>query len=105
MSKDITQAEEENTAEKSTKKSANAQTEEPGVFVYIGPSIRGVIQESTIMEGKQSEIKAHLHAVVERYPQVSTLIVPIESLAECRREIKNNGTLLHKKYVELLTAE
>ena len=89
---------------KTTKKSAQAE-EQPGVFVYIGPSIRGVIQESTIMEGKLSEIKAQLAAVIEAHPQIERLIVPVESLAVCRRDAKTRGTLLHKLYVELLSAE
>ena len=86
-------------------KKERAKAEQPGVFLYIGPSIRGVIQENAILSGKLSEIKAQLAGAIEKYPQIAALIVPAESLAESRREIKTNGTLLHKKYVELAGVE
>ena len=95
-------AEEPEVKAKTKAKAKPAQVERPGVFVYIGPNLRGAIQESTIMSGKLIEIKARLAPMIAEHPQASALIVPMESLAECRRDVKTAGTLLHKKYMELL---
>lgn len=81
------------------------KAEQPGLFLYIGPSIRGAVQENAILSGKLSEIKAQLQPVIERYPQVATLIVPVETLVESRRDVKTRGTLLHKMYAELAASE
>ena len=91
---------------KKAKAKKNAEVvEQPGVFVYIGPTIRGAVQESTIISGTLTEIKAQYARLIEKHPQVERLIVPMDSLAVCRRDVKTSGTLLHRKYVELLSAE
>lgn len=80
--------------------------EQPGVFVYIGPNIKGAVQEGQIFGEKTiTEVKTELAAIIGRYPQIEALIVPMEALAQSRSDVKHSGTLLHRKYMELLSAE
>ena len=86
--------------------SAKTQAEQPSVFCYIGPSIHGTIQANSLFTGALEDVKAALSGVIEKHPGVAGLIVPAdETLARSRSEVKTNGTLLHKRYVDLASGK
>lgn len=78
------------------------KSEKLGVFVYIGPSLRGVISYGTIYTGKRSEVIARLSGVISAYPQIERLIVEDNEVAAARKKIKAGASLLAAAYADLL---
>ena len=76
-----------------------ALVKETGFFVYLGPSIRGVIQTATIYEGTKAEVEEFLAGPIERYPRIKRLLVSGETIAEDRIKVKTPGNglcLIHE---------
>ena len=89
---------------KTTKeKKAEAPKQEPGFFVYLGPSIRGVIQTATIFTGTREEVEEFLAGPIERYPRIKRLLVSGETLPEDRVKVKTPGNGLNAAYVKLVS--
>jgi len=77
--------------------------EKPASFcMYIGPSIRGVIQANTIYNGPKHKVEKQLEKQIERFPLIAKLIVTDKSLAEDRIKVKTAGTPLHMYYSKLV---
>ncbi len=76
-----------------------------GVFVYIGPSIRGVIQNGSIYRGSKSEVLKKLAPAVEKYPKIANLVIKDADLADAREKITKGGNSLSVSYKALLSAE
>ena len=88
---------------KTTKeKKAEALKQEPGFFVYLGPNIRGVIQNATIFTGTRDEVEEFLAGPIERYPRIKRLLVSGDTLPEDRVKVKTPGNGLHNAYEKLL---
>ena len=86
---------------KSTKTEKAAPKKDDGFFVYLGPSIRGVIQTATIFEGSRAEVEEFLAGPIERYPRIKRLLVPGDTLAEDRIKVKTPGNGLYVAYMKL----
>ena len=87
---------------KDTKKTkAASPKKEDGFFVYLGPSIRGVIQTATIFTGTREEVEEFLAGPIERYPRIKRLLVPGDTLAEDRIKVKTPGNGLYVAYMKL----
>ena len=56
-------------------------------FIYIGPTTKGLI-ENTIVKGTRESVEKYLKDVIAEIPQVKMLIVPTESLATNRAKVK-----------------
>ena len=76
-------------------------TDNGGFFVYLGPSIRGVIQTASIYEGTREEVEGFLAGAIEQYPLIKSLLVSGETLPEDRIKVKTPGNLLQAKYQQL----
>ncbi|MBR3239152.1 MAG: hypothetical protein IKF99_12010 [Oscillospiraceae bacterium] len=72
------------------------------VYVYIGPSIKGVIQKGTIYPGSRQEVIATLDRAIQKYPRIRNLIVSGETLAADRISVKTPGTRLSTEYKKLV---
>lgn len=71
------------------------------IHVYIGPSIRGVIQKGTIYPGTRADVEAFLESAIQKYPRIKTLIVSGETLAADRISVNTPGTRLSTEYARL----
>lgn len=69
-----------------------------GVFVYIGPSIRGVIQNGSIYRGTRESVLATLAYALEKHPKIERLIIADCELASAKQKIKMGGTPLSNAY-------
>lgn len=87
----------------SIKKVANSVKDNDGVFVYIGPSIRGVIQNGSIFRGTQKSVLSKLADVAEKYPKITRLLVKDTEVAEAREKIRKGGNGLSNAYNSLLS--
>lgn len=72
--------------------------QECGFCVYLGPSIRGIVQQGTIYEGNLETVKRQLAPAIEKYPRIAALISSGDELAENRVRIKNKGNYLFEEY-------
>lgn len=78
-----------------------AQVEEESVFVYLGPSIRGVIQSGTIYLGTRQQVKNNLQFALSKYPKIETLIVKDTEITEAKEKIKKGGNALSHAFKTL----
>ena len=73
--------------------------------VYIGPSIRGVIQSGTVYAGTKEEVEKFLLPAIEKYPLIAKLISTEKTIAEDRINVKTAGNLLNEYYKQLTTGK
>lgn len=74
-------------------------------FVYIGPSLPGGrLKSNTVLRGKIEEVKEYYKDVLEKFPQVARLIVPIEKLGESKEKVQTSGNVINKYYNDVVSA-
>jgi len=88
-----------------TNKSKPAVKKDDGFCVYIGPSIRGVIQSGTIYAGSRVKTEAFLAPAIKKYPLISKMISTNETLAADRIKVKTAGNLLNVYYKKLASGK
>ena len=69
-------------------------------FMYLGPSITGVIQKGTIYPA--DEVEKLTAAAIERFPRIKALIVSDETIVEDRINVTKPGTRLYNEYKKLV---
>ena len=74
----------------------------PRYCVYLGPSIRGVIQYGAIIHGTISEARSSCSDIIAKHPLVRNLLVPDDELAEARVKIKSPGNALYEYHRRLV---
>lgn len=84
------------------KKAVTAPAPTANYAVYIGPTIRGIVNYGAIYQGSADEIRAALDAGIKKYPHIAALLIPGEQLAEARIKIKTPGNVLYAQYQMLL---
>lgn len=83
------------------------QSEKAGYtkYVYVGPPLpRGALNYGAVFDGTMEEITGYLSDVLEDYPQVRRLIVPVHRLADASAKARTPGNILHKYYNDVVTA-
>lgn len=80
------------------KKNAPVTEEKTEIYVYIGPTVRGVLQSGTVYRGKKSDI---IGKIAEKYPQIEKLTVKSSALADARRKIQNGEGIIALAYKTL----
>ena len=72
-----------------------------GVYVYLGPSIRGVIQTGAIYRGTRDEVLKSLAEAISKFPKIATLIVEDCDIAKAKEKIRNGVNSLSSAYKSL----
>ena len=62
-----------------------------GVFIYLGPSIRGVIQKGSIYRGTRESVLSSLAFAIEKYPKIERLIVADNEIVSAKQKIAVGG--------------
>ncbi len=91
---------EEKTARKGVSKQ-KSDGKAAGFCVYLGPSIRGVIQSGTVYPGGRDTVLKELSPALERYPLIASLVVTGDTLPQDRIKVKTAGNLLNVNYKKL----
>lgn len=74
-------------------------------LIYIGPTLpKAMLKSNRIFEGTREKIKKELKTVIEKFPLVEKLLVPVESLAEKKDKVRSAGNILNKYYSDLVSA-
>lgn len=82
----------------------DAGAKSSSVSVYIGPSIKGVIQNGTIFMGSPAEaIKEPLVQIaLQTRPGIKALIIDASELSDAKKRINTPGDTLYKQYSDIL---
>ena len=74
-------------------------------LAYIGPQLPGgLLKTNKIMIGTREEIMKELAGVLEKYPLVERLLVPVDKLAEKKDKARTAGNILNKYYSDIVSA-
>ena len=84
------------------KKQTKDPADESGVYVYIGPTIRGSVQNGSIFRGSE---KDKVIERVEDKEHVKRLIVRDIDLATAKEKLRKGGNSLSVAYHALLSAK
>lgn len=80
------------------------EAKETLTLVYIGPTLpTGQLKSNKIMVGTLDEIKEDLKIVLEKYPLVEKMLVPVEQLATKKDKAKTAGNVLNKYYSDIVS--
>lgn len=82
---------------------AETETQEPeaeqaSFFVYLGPTIMGVIQNASIYTGTRDDVEKKLARVIAKYPRVKVLLIPGDAIVQGRDDVTKPGTRLYAEY-------
>ena len=72
-----------------------------GFYIYIGPTIRGVIQNGAIYRGTRAEAVEKAASAIEKYKLVKTLIVSGDAFSVARMRVKEPGNAFYVNYRKL----
>lgn len=74
-------------------------------LVYIGPSLpKAMLKSNRVFEGTREGIIKELEAVIERFPLVERMLVPVGELAEKKNKVRTAGNILNKYYSDIASA-
>lgn len=76
-----------------------------GFCVYLGPSIRGVIQSGTVYRGDKSAVLKKLALALKLHPLIASLVVTSDTLPVDRIKVKTAGNLLNVNYKKLASGK
>lgn len=80
-------------------------TEKTEIFVYVGPNLpNGLLNMSSVIKGTRAEVLKHLEPITAKYPEVPSLLVAVEQLADARARIRKGGNLMAANYEKLVAA-
>lgn len=98
------QAVENTTAtEKATETANNASVTVK--LIYIGPNLpKAMLQSNKVFEGTAEEIDKELANILEKFPLVKKMLVPIGEIAEKKDKVRTAGNIYNKYYADLKAA-
>lgn len=63
-----------------------------GAVVYIGPSLKGLVKHTVFLSG---DYTAPVKSLIEKYPNIAHLMVPVEGLQQARKDVNRKGHILN----------
>jgi len=81
------------------------------VYVYVGPSFKGVVNNGRIFKGTRedilSEIKANAEAagMINKFAKISRLLIADTELAHAKEQLAKGGNGLSRAYAAILGNE
>lgn len=97
-------AAENTTTEEKAVKTANTQPETVKL-IYIGPNLpKAMLPCNKIFEGTDKEIEEELSFIIDKFPLVRKMLVPISELADKKDKVKTTGNVYNKYYSDLKAA-
>ena len=75
------------------------------LYVYIGPSLRGIVTFGECYHGTADEIQEKVRTLAKIVPEARMLVVPVEQLAVSRKETETPGRALYHAYHAVLNSK
>lgn len=98
-----TQNQEPAKVEQSVQEASQEQQEQETTLVYVGPTLpRGQLKANVIFNGTRTAIEGELAEVLEKFPPVRNLLVPVSNLATAKAKVKTSGNILHEWYTQVV---
>ena len=76
-----------------------------GFCVYLGPTIRNIIQSGTVYKGTKADALNAMHSAAREIPLIKSLLVSGATLATARIKVKTPGNLLYENYKRLAAGQ
>jgi hypothetical protein len=95
------EAQAESVQTEDTATAEKAETNLSGFYIYIGPSIKGLIHSGKIFRGDRASALAAAGKAIQAQPEVKTLIVSGDYLPQARQKVKEPGNILYASYRKL----
>ncbi len=92
-------------APKAEQKPAKTAESPSGVWLYIGPNIKGVIHTGKLFRGSRAQVLKKAETALEKVPEIQRLIVAGETLTQDRARVKTPGNALYETYQVLAKKE
>ena len=89
----------ETPAEEPVKEAAPKQA---SFFMYLGPSILGVIQKASIYSGTREDVEKLLAPAIAKFPRIRALLISGETISVDRVNVTKPGTRLYAEYHRLV---
>lgn len=89
------------TAAKPRKDTEKAVAISDGIFMYLGPSIRGVVQSGSIYRGTREQICDALAPAIKKFPEIEKFVFADAEIATARKQIRATGNHLNQLYGNL----
>ena len=86
-----------------TKKTKKPLAEETGVYIYLGPSRRGLIQHAQIFSGDRTTILQALAPAMDQIPEIGDLVVEAGQAARTRQQIKDRRGAAWQAYKRIMS--
>lgn len=81
------QTEQVEKVEQTVEETVSNPVEESRVWVYIGPTIRGVVINGTVLSGTRQAVLSGLPQDYKKYPQIERLIVADKALTSAKKQL------------------
>lgn len=85
-------------------KQSEQAAEEAKVWVYIGPTIRGIVTNGAVLSGTRSAVLAGLPCGYNNYPQIERLIVSAKDLINAKKQLAEKKGGITKAYEAVAAA-
>lgn len=74
-------------------------------LIYIGPTLpKAMLKSNKIFKGTREDIRKELAEVLEKFPLVERLLVPVAELAEKKDKVRTAGNILNKYYSDIVSS-
>ncbi|MCM1299273.1 MAG: hypothetical protein NC203_00345 [Firmicutes bacterium] len=97
--------------EKAADTAPEAEEEVSGIYVYVGPSVKGLITNGSIMQGKKSSIlefvaqRAEAVGQQSKVKKIERLLVKDKDVAAAKAQLKAGGNGLTRAYEAVLASD
>ncbi len=88
-----------------------ADNEVSGVYVYLGPTVKGIVTNGSIMRGTKNSVmeyiaqRAEAAGLKEKAAKIGRLIIKDREVSAAREQIRTGGNGLSRAYEAVLSAE
>ncbi len=72
------------------------------IFVYIGPSVRGIIQNGSIFRGERGAVLGKNASAIEFCPKIERLIVADREIMSAKKKLKEGGNSISLAYAAVI---
>lgn len=90
------------------KSSEKEKSEKKKVFVYLGPSVKGVVSNGSIFGGEKAEILKNIEVLAKaarienKLPLIERLVVEDVNVSTAREQLRSGGNGLSRAYQKIV---
>lgn len=88
-----------------------ADNEASGVYVYLGPTVKGIVTNGSIMRGTKNSVLEHIAQRAEavglkaKVPKIGRLLIRDKNVSYTKEQLKIGGNSISRAYEAVLAAD